>query len=422
MQVDDKPAHEAETFDQPHLDGIFPPEIQQTIDQVVTDHDHELAQSIAADLFGGVVPEDLLQAINQVQREDDEHDELMEGGMQDAAESMINSIFSSDFLDQLNENSDSVSLDMLEHHTNATNSPFVLNLDHEHLASIANSIANSPHGSVMQEHTPIPSPTQNGFDRPLQAQPAGSRPFHPSPIAPTASPIPPSHPSTETTLRSTFNGESHNTVPIIPTARPSPQYTTSTLETDQAPVIPKASSEVSKPSPSPATVPPNPALATVRAVPNVKLQSKLTTNPQASPSIRPDNSVKTAGSATLTLTDIPVAAPLPSEQSSASVNAASSSSRTDTIAGKPQDDDDRQITKKRRINEGLGEKARVMEGLDVAALQDFEDILSIPGISEISGDLREVLESGSTGEKPLSQAQIDEIVGECIGQDTCGAG
>jgi hypothetical protein len=46
----------------------------------------------------------------------------------------------------------------------------------------------------------------------------------------------------------------------------------------------------------------------------------------------------------------------------------------------------------------------------MVAMPDFSDILSIsiPGMSQINGDLL----GGSEGDNPLSQAQIDEIVGK----------
>lgn len=80
--------------------------------------DENLARSVAEGLFEGVVPEELFQAIRQAQAHDDfrhlhEGQEVGQNNghhhdhpMHDVTDSMINSIFSSDFLDQLNGNED----------------------------------------------------------------------------------------------------------------------------------------------------------------------------------------------------------------------------------------------------------------------------------------------------------------------------
>jgi hypothetical protein len=67
------------------------------------DDDHDHAQEIAAGLFGGAIPDDFLAAIQEAEREGIAGSE---GIAPDATESMINSFFSSDFLDQLNESSE----------------------------------------------------------------------------------------------------------------------------------------------------------------------------------------------------------------------------------------------------------------------------------------------------------------------------
>ena len=86
------------------------------------DDDHDLSslvQSATTDIFRNTAPEDLMAAIiSQTEQGNGLNPEMLgagsTGGIQDETENMINSFFSSDFLDQLNESSsEQIDLDIL---------------------------------------------------------------------------------------------------------------------------------------------------------------------------------------------------------------------------------------------------------------------------------------------------------------------